>query len=73
MLKAVAKVELDDNKIDGKEEYKKRIEEGKTKRFEFERDTKQSKIGESWNWLKKEELRRETESLIYEIDSLVKG
>ena len=72
LLKAVAKEEeLDGDKIEGKEEYKKRIEEGKKKKFkgmklhgQFEKDTEQLKVGESWNWLSKGELKRETESLI---------
>ena len=30
---------------------------------QFERDTKDLKTGESWNWLSKDYLKRETESL----------
>ena len=31
---------------------------------QFEKDTEKMKVGESWNWLSKGELKRETESLL---------
>ena len=72
MLKAVAKKEgLESNNIEGKEEYNKRVVEEKKKKVkemklhgQFEKDTEKMKVGESWNWLSKGDLKRETESLL---------
>ena len=72
LLKVVARLErLDREKIEGKEEYKTRMEREKIETIEgmelhgqFERQTKGEKTAESWNWLKYGNLKRETESLL---------
>ena len=58
-------------RVEEKETYKKRVEQEKREIFinrtlhgQFERDTKELKVDESWNWLKKGFLKRETESLL---------
>ena len=72
LLTAVAKEEgIFKEQVEGKEEYKKRVDAEKKEEVEsmklhgqFERDTKDLKTEESWNWLSKGYLKRETESLI---------
>ena len=72
LLNFVAKEKgLVKERIEGKEEYKRRVEKEKKDSFiamkmhgQFERDTKEIKTDESWNWLRRGELKRETESLI---------
>ena len=72
LLTAVAKEEgIFKEQVEGKEEYKKRGDAEKKEEVEsmklhgqFERDTKDLKTEESWNWLSKGYLKRETESLI---------
>ena len=72
VLKAVAKEEnLRKEDIAEKEEYKRKVEDEKREMVmkmklhgQFERDTKELKTEESWNWIRKGDLKRETESLI---------
>jgi hypothetical protein len=72
LLKLVAKEEgLDNNSLEEKAQYKKRIEEEKMKGLtnmklhgQHERDTKHLKSEKTWNFLSKGDLKRETESLI---------
>ena len=72
LLKSVAtEEELDKDQIESKEEYNKRLAIEIKKEMEnmklhgqFERDTKEIKGSESWNWLSKGNLKRETENLL---------
>ena len=72
LLKYIATTNnLVEETIEGKEEYRRRIDvEKKTLREamplhgQFERDTKTLKTEESWDWLSKGDLKRETESLL---------
>ena len=72
LLKAVVKEhKLDDRVIEEKDEYNRRVESEKEEAIsrmklhgQFEENTKESKSEESWTWLRKGTLKRETESLI---------
>ena len=72
LLKYIATTNnLVEENIEGKEEYRRRIDvEKKTLREampqhgQFQRDTKTLKTEESWDWLSKGDLKRETESLL---------
>ena len=73
MLAEVAKEEgLKKESIEGKQNYKERIEGEKMSELEkmklhgqFERDTKALKCADTWNFLRKGDLKRETENLIF--------
>ena len=72
LLKAVVKEHgIDEREIEGKEAYDRRIENEKLESVssmklhgQFEEKTKELKSEESWTWLRKGMLKRETESLI---------
>ena len=72
LLQSVAQEEgVDKERVEEKETYKKRVEQEKREVLinkplhgQFERDTKELKVDESWNWLKNGFLKRETESLL---------
>ena len=72
LLQDVARIEgLKRENIEGKENYKSRIEREKLEHFEhmqlhgqFERQTKEDKTELSWNWLQSGNMKRETESLL---------
>ena len=73
MLAAVVKEErLQKDTIECKQKYRERIEMEKTTELEkmklhgqFERDTKAQKCADTWNFLRKGDLKRETENLIF--------
>ena len=72
LLKAVVKEnKIDERVIEEKGEYNRRVEREKEETVigmklhgQFEENTKEIKSEESWTWLRREMLKRETENLI---------
>ena len=72
LLKVVARLgKLEKDKIEGKKDYNNRAEQEKMDQLksiklhgQFGRDTDDKKSGKSWHWLRRGNLKRETESLL---------
>ena len=72
LLKIVAKLEkLKNDKIEGKKDYSNIVEQEKMDQLrimklhgQFGRDTDDIKSGKSWNWLRRGNLKRETQNML---------
>ena len=71
LMFAADTLDLNANNIETKDDFQKRLAREKAAELkamklhgQFENDTKEVKVKESWNWLRDGQLKRETEALI---------